>query len=123
MWQRQSPPYQGGGIQSHRTHGAPEPSLSVRRGPEPLDTWQRQSPPYQGGRVRSHWTRGDVGVLPIGVAGSGATRHMATLEPSLSGRQGLEPLNTWRCWSPPSLEGKVREGRVAARGCTPRSLS
>jgi hypothetical protein len=60
------PSQQGGWIQICRTCGAPEPSQ----------------------RVRSHDTRGGVEGLPIWEAGSGATGHMAALEPTLARRLG-----------------------------------
>jgi hypothetical protein len=40
--------------------------------------------------------------------GSGAVGHVATPKPSLSGRWGPGPLDTWRRWSPPYQGGGVR---------------
>jgi hypothetical protein len=107
VWQRRSPPWQGGGVQSRRTRGgagavpsrvassgasghvvAPELTLAGRRGLEPQDMWQRQSPPQHGSGVRSHgargtWqyrsheARGGTGALLTWEAGSGTVVHMA----------------------------------------------
>jgi hypothetical protein len=47
-----------------------------RQDPEWEDTWRTRALPYME-------------------VGSGATVHVATLEPSLSERRDLEPLDTW----------------------------
>jgi hypothetical protein len=39
--------------------------------------------------------RGSFGALPSREAGSEAARRVATLEPSLPGRRGLKPWDTW----------------------------
>jgi hypothetical protein len=114
---------------------APEPFLSGRRDPEPLDTWctgalpagpeprytwLRRSPSYQGWtcgapepsqrvqsrwtcgapepsqRVQSHGTRGGDGALLIKEAGSGAAKHVAASEPTLTGSYGSVLQVTWR---------------------------
>jgi hypothetical protein len=67
-----------------------EPSRKGRSDMEPRNTWQHRCPPRQGGG-----TRGIAGTLLSREAGSGATRHMAASEPSLSGRQGPKLRDTW----------------------------
>jgi hypothetical protein len=73
-----------------------EPSLAKRQSPESLDTWRRRSFSYQGGGIQSHWTRGDAEAITIKEAGSGATGHVATPEPSLAKRKDPTLLCSWR---------------------------
>jgi hypothetical protein len=102
----------------------PEPSLSGRRDPEPLDMWQCWSPPNQGDGIQSYYTRGDIGALPMREAGSGATGHVATSGPSLSRRRDPKALDTWQPRDHLGWEtGSGATGHVATRGCTPHSLS
>jgi hypothetical protein len=75
---------------------APEPSPIRRQDLEPQYTWRRRSPPYQGDGIWIHWKRGDTEALPIMEVGSGATRHVATPKPSLSGRRDPEQLDKWQ---------------------------
>jgi hypothetical protein len=80
------------------------------RGPQGAegDAVAAPEPSRQGGRIRWHSTHGDAKALPIREAGSRATRHEVTPEPSLAERQGLEPLNMWRCQSPSYQEDSIR---------------
>jgi hypothetical protein len=73
-WLRRSPSYQGGGIQSRWTCGAPEPSQ----------------------RVQSHGTRDSDGALLIKEAESRAAKHVAASKPTLTGRYGSVLQVTWR---------------------------
>jgi hypothetical protein len=57
--------------------------ISTARG-EPWDTCQHRSQPLRRGAVRSLRTHGSARALLGGEAGSGASRHVAMLEPSLS---------------------------------------
>jgi hypothetical protein len=65
------------------------------------------SPPMQVGGDRSHSTCDDARALSIREAGSRATGHKATPEPSLAERQGPEPLDTRQRRSPLYQRGKV----------------
>jgi hypothetical protein len=56
------------------------------------------------------------GTLPCREAGSRATVHEAAVEPLISGRWDLGPLETWQPRSAPWLGGRVRCRR--ARGST-----
>jgi hypothetical protein len=97
----------------------------------------------RGGRARKHGTRGSTGAHLVREARSGAEGHMAAPELTLSGKQGLELRDTWQHRSSHQQGGEV-QGRgthggakahlcrevwseaityVAARGCTPYSLS
>jgi hypothetical protein len=147
-WQRQSPPEQGGRVWSCGTRGnagalpsrdagsraaghvaMPDPSRAGRRGPEPSrsgrqapelrNMWQHRSPPKQGRGVRSRGACGNAGALPIREAGSGATGHVATPEPSQAGTRDTEPRGTWQRRSPPEQRGVWSRG---TRG-NARSLS
>jgi hypothetical protein len=81
-------------------------------------------PSRHGGRVRSRWSRGGSGALPSREAGSRAMVHVAAPEPSLAGRWGSKPLDTWQGRSPTWQGGRVSAaGHMAVRGWTPHSLS
>jgi hypothetical protein len=54
-----------------------------------------RSPPLQGGGVWIHGTHDGAGTLPIREAGSGATIHVATPEPTSIGRQGSVLQDMW----------------------------
>jgi hypothetical protein len=75
---------------------------------EPEDTWLRHSPPSQEDMIKSCGTRGSVRALLSGEAGSRAAGHVATLEPSLLGRQGPESWDVWQIQSPLQWKGRVR---------------
>jgi hypothetical protein len=96
MWQRRSPPQQGGRVQGHMTCGgaeahtsreagsgavghvvAPEPTVAGRQGPGLQDTWWHQSPPQLGGSFWSHRTHVSTGAHPSWEAASGATGHVS----------------------------------------------
>jgi hypothetical protein len=68
------PTPQGGGIRSHETCGAPEPSQ----------------------RLRGLWTHGGARALPTREAGSRAAGHVATSEPTSAGRQDPVLWDKWR---------------------------
>jgi hypothetical protein len=97
----------------------------------------------RGGRAQSHGTRGS-GRAHLGrEARSGAEERMAAPELNLARRQDPGPRATWEHWSSPQQGGEVRDRGtcggsrahlcrevwseattyVAARGCTPYSLS
>jgi hypothetical protein len=139
-WQRRSPPEQGGRVWSCGTRGnagalpsrdagsraaghvaMPDPSRAGRRGPELRGTWQRRSPPDQGGMLRSYGTCGNTGALPSKDAGYGAVGHVATPEPSQSGRQAPELRDMWQRRSPPKQGRGIRSR--GARGSAGALLS
>jgi hypothetical protein len=64
-------------------------------------------PSQQGGRVRCRRRCGGTGALPNREAGSRATVHMVAPEPSLVGRWGPEPLDTWHQQSSLWQRGRV----------------
>jgi hypothetical protein len=114
MWQRQSPPEQGGRDRSCEACGsagavpsreagsraaghvvAPRPSKAGRQGPKPRGTWQRRSLPEQGGGVQNREARGSVGASPSKETRSRAAGHVAALELSRAVREGPELWGTW----------------------------
>jgi hypothetical protein len=83
--------------------------------------WQRQSPPQPGGEVRSHRTCGSVGAHLSREVRSRVIGHVAVSEPTLVGRRGLEPYDTWQRRSPPQSGDEVRSHRT--RGSAGAHLS
>jgi hypothetical protein len=67
------------------------------RGPqETAESVAVPEPTRRGGRIRNHRTRGDSGVLSNREVGSGATRHVAALDPTLIRRPDPIVHETWR---------------------------
>jgi hypothetical protein len=97
--------------------------------------------PSQEGRAPSHGTRGSTEAHLSKEARSGAEGHVVAPELISARRRGLGPRDTWQCRISPQHGGEVRGTRggaranlymevwseaaayVAARGCTPCSLS
>jgi hypothetical protein len=99
MWQRRSPPEQGGRIRSRGTRGsagalssrkagfgdaghvpALEPFQVGRYDLEPWDTWQHRSPLELRGRIQTRETCDNTEALPCKEAGSRAVDHVAAPE-------------------------------------------
>jgi hypothetical protein len=142
-WQHRSSPLGEAEPGAMRHVAASEPTSTGRQGPELRNTWQcRSSPlgeaePGAMGHVAApeHTYRQE--------AKSRAEEHVAASELNSARRRGSGPRDTWQHRSPPRQEGEVRgcrtrgstgahldreersgaTGYVAARGCTPCSLS
>jgi hypothetical protein len=75
--------------------------MLVTRGPQgTVGQVVAPEPSHWGGRVWSRRTHGSAGALSRREVESGAMTHVVAPEPSLAGRWGLEPLDTWQHRSP-----------------------
>jgi hypothetical protein len=111
-WLHCSPPERGDRVRSGGSCDSTGVLLRKEAGLRLLNTWQHQNPLQWGGEVRSWGTYGSTWALISGEAGSGVTGHVTALEPSSTGRRGLELWDTWWHRSPPQLGDGVQSCRT-----------